>query len=81
MRYFHSSLGVVKIGDSIRMTSTVVVLREAMVSAPPPNVMGGPENFDPYYLGGTVPVFLGLGGTLPDGGSDLYDGGSFNIQG
>ena len=52
-----------------------------MVSAPPPKVMGGPENFDPYYLGGRIPTLPDIGGTLSNGGSDWYGGGSFNIQG
>ena len=35
----------------------------------PPKIMGGLDNFFPFYLGGTLQVFHDFGGTLPDGGS------------
>ena len=41
--------------------------------------MGGLDNFFPFYLGGTLQVFLDFGGTLPDGGIVGYDGGSINV--
>ena len=40
--------------------------------------MGGGTKFDPNYLGGTLDIFLNIGGTVHDGGRDSYDGGSLS---
>ena len=59
--------------------SNIIAIDFIMVSAPPPIVMGGPENFQPNYHGGSFPVPPLNGGTWPLGGTITYNGGTFDI--